>query len=112
MSGAPLETKVNNQKVIRILSYFTFFGWIIAYLLNNPRSANTSFHLRQSLGINILFIASGFIMIIPIIGWIAGAIGYVFGALIWILGLISAIDGDTKTVPVVGEHFQEWFQGI
>ena len=112
MSEAPIKTKVNNEKVKRILSYFTFFGWIVAYLLNNPRSENASFHLRQSLGINILFIASGFVMIIPVIGWIAGIAGYLFGALIWILGLLSAIDNERKTVPVVGEQFQEWFQGI
>ena len=112
MSERPIETKANNEKVIRIISYFTFFGWIIAYLLHNPKSENGSFHLRQSLGINILFIVSGIVMIVPILGWIAGIAGYLLGALLWLLGLIYAIDGDSKTVPVVGKYFQEWFQGI
>jgi len=112
MNHTPIETKVNNEKVIRILSYFTFFGWIIAYLLNSPRSEKAAFHLRQSLGINILFMACGFVFIVPILGWIAGIAGYLFGALIWLLGLISAIDGEEKEVPLVGSYFQEWFQGL
>jgi uncharacterized membrane protein len=30
----------------------------------------------------------------------------------WILGLISAINGQEKPIPVVGDLFQKWFAGF
>lgn len=30
----------------------------------------------------------------------------------WILGLISAINGEEKPLPIVGDMFQKWFAGF
>ena len=112
MAKEPAASNTNNPTIVSVISYITLIGWIVAYLLNSPKSEQVSYHLRQSLGINLLFIASGVVMIIPLLGWVAGAIGYIAGFVLWIMGLIYAIDGGEKEVPFLGAHFQRWFQGI
>jgi len=31
---------------------------------------------------------------------------------LWIIGLIAAVQGEEKPVPVLGAQFQQWFQFI
>jgi uncharacterized membrane protein len=45
---------------------------------------------------------------IHLLTWIVQLAIFVF----WLLGLISAVQGEMKPVPVLGEQFQEWFKGI
>ena len=112
MSNEPIESKVNNARVVSIIAYMTLLGWIIAYLLNDPKTEQASFHVRQALGVNLFFIASGICFAVPIIGWIAGFVGYLLGIVMWVLGLIYAVQEESKEVPVLGAQFQEWFQGV
>jgi len=99
-------------KNLAIISYLTIIGWILALVLNNPKQELASFHIRQYLGIFLFGFASGLIMIIPVIGWIAGAIGYVLTLVFWIMGLISAVKGEQKAVPLIGAKAQEWFKSL
>lgn len=95
-----------NGKTVAILSYITIIGWIIALVMhNNDKSALGAFHLRQGIG---LFLTSLILSFIPVIGWIA-AIG-VF--ILWILGLIAAVNGEMKPVPLVGDFYQKTFAGL
>jgi len=32
--------------------------------------------------------------------------------ILWIIGLIGAIQGEEKKVPLLGDQFQEWFRNI
>ncbi len=107
-----METTSDNGKTVAIIAYITLIGWIIALIMNNGnKTALGSYHVRQSLGIMcvgiVLSIVIGFIGI-SILTWIVQLAILVF----WILGLISAIQGEMKPVPVLGEQFQQWFKGI
>ena len=31
--------------------------------------------------------------------------------ILWIMGLIAAVNGQQKPMPVVGEYYQKWFAG-
>ena len=42
------------------------------------------------------------------IGWIIGVIIFT----LWIIGILGAIKGEEKSVPVIGEKFQDWFKNI
>ena len=45
----------SNAQIIAVVSYITFIGWIVAYLLyQNDKSELAIYHVRQSLGILIL----------------------------------------------------------
>ncbi len=111
-SGNPISSGGTDPKVVGIVSYITLIGWIVALVLNNPKSEFGSFHVRQSLGIILLVVVSGFIAIIPILGWIVAFVGYILGVVLWIMGLISAVQGQQKVVPVLGDKFQEWFKSL
>lgn len=98
-------TSGTDPKVIAIVSYITIIGWIIALVLNKPKSEFASFHIRQVLGIFLLGIVLSIIPFINMIAWIVPLV-------LWILGLISAIQGEKKPVPIVGDYFQDWFRSL
>lgn len=101
-----------DPKVVGIVAYITLIGWVVALIMNNPKSAFGSFHIRQSLGIMLLFFLSAFVMIIPILGWIIGILGYLFAFVLWIIGLVGAVQDKTSPVPVIGDKAQEWFKSL
>ncbi len=107
-----METTTDNSKTVAIIAYITIIGLVVAYIMNNNnKSTLGSFHIRQSLGIMcvglVLSIVVSFIDI-SILGWVVQAGIFV----LWILGLISAVQAEMKPVPVLGAQFQEWFKGI
>lgn len=107
-----METTTDNGKTVAIIAYITLVGWIIALIMNNGnKTALGSFHIRQSLGIMCVGVILAFIS--GIIGiWILSTIINLSLLVFWLLGLISAVQGEMKPVPVLGEQFQEWFKGI
>ena len=100
-----------DDKTKAIVAHLTLIGWIIALVLNqNEKGPLTSFYLRQNLGL-LLFWVFGWVIgfaQIPFLVWI----WYVLIFILWVISLVNAIGGIQKTVPVVGDMFQEWFKGI
>ena len=103
---------VNEGKAAAIIAYLTIFGTIIAYIMNaSKKNSFASFHIRQMIGLFLLSMINKYIiydMLGATAGWIFGIVLFV----LWIIGFISAIQGEEKEVPVIGEHFQKWFSGI
>ena len=52
------------------------------------------------------------INVIPILGWIVYLFGGVFLLILWVIGLIGAINGNEKEVPFLGTYYQKWFKDI
>jgi uncharacterized membrane protein len=106
------EVSSDNGKTVAIISYITPIGCIIAFILNNNDKTDFgSYHIRQSLGIFLSWFLIGVInsfLKIEIIDWINQTGLIVF----CILGIIGAIQGEKKPVPLLGIQFQEWFKGI
>ena len=96
----------NNGQLVAILSYITIVGWIIALILHlNKKTELGGFHLRQTL---IIALAGIVLSWIPVIGWILSIILFIF----WIMGLVYAIQGKKKEVPIIGGLGQSWFKGL
>ncbi len=108
-----------DQKTIGIVSYITLVGWIIALITynGNPEKGSLArFHLRQSIGIMltgaVLYIGTAILLvIIPFLFFIMPLIGIAM-LILWILGLVSAVNGEEKPVPLVGEFIQKTFTFI
>ena len=103
---------VQDGKMIAIISYITVIGTIIAFIMNQSKQNYfASFHIRQAIGIFLLGMVVNFISRFTDFGWLDTilAIG-VF--ILWIMGLISAIQGKEQSVPLLGDQFQEWFRNI
>lgn len=121
MNNENQQSIIEEGKTTAIIAYITIIGLIIAFIQNNEKkNAFAAFHIRQCLGIFVtsiaLIILSSFLGIVPVLGWmLSSLIGFVvsIGALVlWILGLINAINGQDKPVPILGEHYQKWFESI
>jgi uncharacterized membrane protein len=115
-SGTPPPVAATEDKTAAIVSYLTFFGFIAAIIIHsNKKTALGAFHLRQTLGIFLTAIAVGIcevpVLIIPILGLLC-VLAIWFGMFVlWVMGLISAINGSMKPVPIVGPMYQKWFAG-
>ena len=94
-----------DTKTTSWVSYLTFIGWLIAYLTGDKEGAK--FHLNQSLIINIGFFALALLnkvlILIPIIGWLAYIVADIFLIVVWVMGLIYAINQEEKEVPLIGQ---------
>lgn len=100
-----------DDKTKSIVAHITFIGWIIAVVMNqSDKGPNTSFYLRQTLGIYLLYVV-GLVLGMITISTVTIIVG-VAVLILWILSLIGAISGEQKQVPVVGDMFQSWFKGI
>lgn len=106
------NTTVNEGKTAAIISHFWVVGLIIAFVMNNnKKNYFTSFYIRQMIGLNLIqFINKALIFeyIGDTAGWIVGALVVV----LWVLSLFSAIKGEEKEIPYIGEYFQKWFINI
>ncbi|TXD50892.1 MULTISPECIES: hypothetical protein [unclassified Polaribacter] len=107
-----INTTVKEGKTAAIISHFWVLGLIIAFVMNNSKKNYfTSFYIRQMIGLNLIQFFNSAI-IYRYIGanaaWIIGAIVFV----LIILSLFSAIKGEEKELPYVGEYFQKWFKNI
>ncbi len=103
---------VNEGKTIAIISYITFVGTILAFIMNsNKKNTFASFHIRQALGFVLLSVAISSLKFIGIDGLVASALWIGFFVL-WLIAIFGAIQGEEKRIPFLGDQFQEWFKGI
>lgn len=99
-------------KKIAIISYIPLVGALIAFIMNkDKRNYFANFHIRQTIGLNLLYLANNWI-VYSYFGTTAGNIGKVGIIVLFVLGVIGAINEQQKLVPLVGEKFQEWFKNI
>ncbi|MEO7307268.1 MAG: hypothetical protein ABIR78_04785 [Ferruginibacter sp.] len=112
------QNTVDNGKTTAIVAYITIIGWLIAYfgMHQSKKTSLGSYHLRQTLLLFIIaiiyqIIIRIIIMAVPAVGLILSLVGLVF-LVLWIMGLIAAINGEEKPMPLIGEKAQQMFKGI
>ena len=93
----------NNSRTLAVVSYITWIGWIIAFLLRDKRDAFVAHHMNQALLINLLKIVGSLCAFLPHIGEAAsGVVG--FAALVlMVMGIYRAVNWRTDPLPVIGE---------
>lgn len=100
-------------KDIAIISYITIIGLIAAFIMNSEKKAAfANFHIRQVLGLAVTGLALGIFGMIPILGWLVAIFGSILLVIMWVVGLINAVNGKEKPVPILGNKYQEWFKGV
>jgi len=103
---------IEKGKSIAITSYILIVGVLIAMSMNGEnKNPFASFHIRQSLGLSLTFISLGLIISNfdnPLISMSM----YLFISVLWIYGMFSAINGQTRPIPLLGHLFQKWFKSI
>ncbi len=95
-----------------MISYLTLIGLVIAYSMNmETKNKYAAMHIRQSLGLNILFYSIA-IFIGYFNSWMVSGPFYVFFVVLWTFGFVNAIQREHRPIPLVGDYFQEWFKTI
>jgi uncharacterized membrane protein len=96
------KADIEKNKLNAVLSYLGIL--IIVPLISEDakKSAYAKFHINQGLVILIASVALGMVWAIPILGWIVGFFGGIVLLVLWLMGLISAIQGEMKRVPILG----------
>jgi uncharacterized membrane protein len=94
------QSDAEKNKWMGVIAYFIFF----VPLLVDKDSEFGKFHANQGLNLLLLSLAVGIVgTIIPIIGWlIILPIGGIFCLVLAIMGIINAINGKTKELPLIG----------
>jgi len=103
-----------NGKLIALLSYIPFLGWIIAFVLyleNQTKDSIARFHLRQALGLQIMFIGGSMILGFFRVYFLFFPYELICLAL-WVQGLLYASKGEEKPVFYIGHYFQDWFKNF
>jgi len=103
---------INEGKSNAIVAYITIIGCVIAIFMN-AESKNTfaSFHIKQALGIHIIY----FLLLALVSGfdsWLITFSIWLFVFVLWLYGFIGALHGRKTIVPLVGEYFQKWFDKL
>lgn len=106
------NTTVSEGKTIAIISYITWIGTLIAFIMNNDKKNSfASFHIRQMIGLSIFSIANSLIIGKYVNFYIAGIINLLL-FILWIIGFIGALQGEEKKIPLFGDMFQDWFKSV
>ena len=111
---AQSNSVATGDKTTAIVSYLSLIGFIVAVILHDSKKTRLgAYHLRQSLGLMLTAIAVAFAVtimaFIPFIGWLVAMAAWIGLLALWVMGLLSAINGGQKPVPVLGVHYQKWF---
>ncbi len=111
-SEAAAASTATDDKTVAILCYITLIGFIAAIFMHqNHKTQLGGFHLRQVLGMVLTAAAGSVCGVVPILGWIVWLLVVVVLFVFWVLGLMSAVKGEMRPVPLLGEHYQRWFAG-
>lgn len=119
-SDKPYLMAMGNQiegKDVAIIAHLTVVGLVIAIIINSGnKTAFGTFHIRQALGLYLTYLVYGFFwfifLLIPVIGWLAGAALGLALLIMWVVGLINALNGYEKPMPIFGKNYAQWFSSV
>ncbi|MDQ5928490.1 MAG: hypothetical protein QG594_264 [Bacteroidota bacterium] len=107
-----MNNSVEEGKSIAITSYILIIGVLIAMSMNaENKNSFASFHIRQALGLSITFISLALI-ISPFDSFLITFPMWICMSVLWTYGIFSAIQGQTRPMPLVGGLYQKWFKSI
>lgn len=89
-----------DKKTTGIVAYITWIGWIIAFCAGDKEGAKL--HLNQALVIWIGYIVAAVVAYIPLVGWLLSLVLEVFLLVMFIMGIVAAIKGEDKELPIIG----------
>ena len=93
----------NHSRTVAVVSYITWIGWIIAFVIRDRDDAFSAHHLNQALVINLLKIAGGLCAALPGIGHSVSAVVGIAAFVFIVMGIYRAANWRTDPLPFVGE---------
>ncbi len=92
---------ISENKVYAMATYmFGVFGIIIA-LLASRESKYAAFHVRQAMKLQMTSILLVFCMIVPILGWLVAAVGFLIIEVLTIIAFFQVCSGKAKEPAII-----------
>jgi uncharacterized membrane protein len=123
MNSNPLDVQ-DGGKTAGMMSYFFILGWSLAYFgyHQTNKTSLSSFQLRQTLLLFTAYLGLRFALTLFLRGiWHATGIVSLTGltglvdvsfVVLWVIGLMGAINGQEKPIPLLGRPAQNLFSNI
>ena len=89
-----------NNKLLAAISYIWILFLVPIFIAKDDAFAR--FHANQGLVLFLVSLALGIIALIPLIGTIISIIGGIVTFVFMILGIINALKGEMKPLPLIG----------
>ena len=97
---------------LAVVSYFWLFGIVIAYFLNQEKQRPlVRFHIRQSLGLWIIYMILGYV-IGYFDSWTLTMAFWIGFGLLFLYGIFNAASGRTNPIPIIGSIMQRLFSNL
>ena len=107
-----MSNTIEEGKTAAITSYILIVGVMIAISMNSEkRNSFASFHIRQALGLTATFLSLGLI-VSNFDSLMISATMWIFVSVLWTYGIFTAIRGEMKPLPLLGNLFQKTFKFI
>jgi uncharacterized membrane protein len=99
-------------KIYSVVAYLTVIGVLIAFYMNqDKRNPLTAFHVRQSLGLWLLYFVLGYV-VSGFDSWMLTYSFWIFFSVLFIYGIAGAFAGKFNRVPILGDFFQKIFKSL
>ena len=106
------ENTIEQGKTLALVAYLTLIGTLIAFFLNqDKRNTFTAFHVRQALGLGLLYIAIGY-FIGYFDSWMITYAFWIFFTVLFLYGIFGAVSGKAHKIPILGDFFQTIFKSL
>ena len=106
------QNTVNEGKTLALVAYLTLIGTLVAFFMNQEkRNSFTSFHIRQGLGLGLLYITIGYV-IGYFDSWMITYAFWIFFSVLFLYGIFGAVSGKPNKIPILGDFFQNIFKNL
>ena len=101
MSTTIKNDDVEKNKGMAIAACFIFFLPLLTEAKHSPFAMHWA---NQSLLRVFVHISAAVLLVIPILGWIAGSLLHLFGLVLLIISIMGAARGEAKPLPIIGGY--------
>jgi len=105
----PAEPQGEGEGGDKVMALLCYLGILVVIpLLVKKDDAYVKFHAKQGLVLLIAWIILSIIFVIPFVGWVVGFIGYIILLVLGIIGIVNALSGKMKPLPIVGKFAEKF----
>jgi len=107
----PSPINANDVETAKGTAWLSYLGilWLIP-LLTLKDNTFAKFHVKQGIMLTILWVASSVLAVIPIIGWLADLVIWIYAIVMMIMGIVNSLNGKYWQMPIIGKWAADWFK--
>ncbi len=94
----------NNSRLYAVISYITWVGFLISFILRDKNDTLVKRHLNQALLINLAQTVGGILIRIGGIFATVGTAINVISVILFIVGIYRAFKMSEEPLPIIGEY--------